>query len=233
MVKTHLCYYCNKNIGFNQHKNFYFNGKKQNVYILCLECFDSNKYLELSKIPSMYNINDVKIFYVEKKLYIEKIEEKYLLRKNNLKLKRDGRRDLLMKKIKDMKLDYNKNICDSYIKFGTTELNDVISMLYNRQIEKNNNLCTLLNELRNRNLEYDDKIPSYKKFLKSGKNLNKTIEDAELEKILIAETDYLSIADDINSDTAKEISLNVFYKKGKKNNIVDNYVINKNTLKFE
>ena len=151
----------------------------------------------------------------------------------NFKLTRQERKDLLMNKLKDMKLDYNKSICDSYIKFGTSELEDVVDELYRKQTERNNKLCSLLDELRNRNLEYDDKVPSYKKFLKSGGNLDKTIENGELEKVLIAETDYLSIAGDINSEVAKEISLNAFYKKGKKSKVVDKYVKNKNTLKFE
>jgi len=147
--------------------------------------------------------------------------------------KKQQRKESLINKLKELKLDYDKNICDQYIKFGTLNLEDVICALYKKQTDRNDKLCTLLEELRNRNLEYDEKVPSYKKFLKVGGNLDKTIENGELEKILIEETDYLSIIDDINSETAKEISLNVFYKKGKKNKIVDKYVKNKNTLRFE
>ncbi len=54
-----------------------------------------------------------------------------------------------------------------------------------------------------------------------------------MEKILIVETNYLSIIDDVDSEIAREISLSNFYNKGKKSKLADKYVANKNTLRFE
>ena len=178
----------------------------------------------------IYKFRLVKIFT---KIYVNKKDVIKILKDSNIKSKRHDRHKILMNKLKEMKMDYSKNICDSYIKFGTPILENVIKALYIQQTEKNNKLCALLDELRNRNLEYDDKIPSYQKYIKKGGNLDKIIENGELEKILIAETNYLSIIDDVDSETAKEISLNNFYNNGKKSKLVDKYVKNKNTLKFE
>jgi hypothetical protein len=209
----------------------------QNINILCSDCFNPNEYLDFLDLLNYHKLNlfeiSLKIFYIEKKIYVNKKEFVRILKDSNTQSKRQERKKLLLNKLKEMKMDYIKNICDSYIKFGTPNLDNVVKALYIKQTENNNKLCMLLDELRNRNLEYDDKVPSYQKYIKKGGDLNKIIENGELEKILIAETNYLSIIDDVDSEIAREISLNTFYDKGKKSKLADKYVKSKNTLRFE
>jgi hypothetical protein len=146
---------------------------------------------------------------------------------------RNTRKKYLEKKITELKLPYIKNICDSYIKFGDPPINEIITMLHDDQCVKNERLYQLSEKLRENNLIYDEKIPSYRKYIKNGKNLDNVIKNGEIEKILIEKGNYLLFADDIDSDTAKEMSLNKFYDDGNEDDIIDNYVKNRNIIKFE
>jgi hypothetical protein len=94
-------------------------------------------------------------------------------------------------------------------------------------------LINLLNKLRDKHLEYDEKIPSYKKYILNGGNLDKIIENGEIEKILINESNYLSVIDITDSETAKEIALGNYISKGKNNKMIDKYVAKKNTIQFD
>ena len=56
----------------------------------------------------------------------------------------------------------------------------------------------------------------------------------ELEKELINNTDYLSVLCNVDSETARELSANDYISNNKKrNNIIENFISNKNTIVFE
>jgi hypothetical protein len=145
--------------------------------------------------------------------------------------KKYERKKLLLNKLQHMKLDYvSGTVCDGYIQHGIPDIDTVIKTLMDNQNTKNNRMYKLLNKLRKKQLEYDETVPAYKKYLKKGGDLNKVIINGELEKVLMKETDYLSLLNIADSDTAKDISLSAYDGD---NDIVNNYVSNKNTIKFE
>lgn len=144
------------------------------------------------------------------------------------------RKNLLISKMKDFKMNYekykNNNLCKSYVNFGTPDLDTIIENIRLTLSIENNRLCELLETLKELNLEYDHNIPSYKKFIKKGGDIQKTINSAELEKDLIKDTNYLALYDITDSDTAKEIVINKVKIKTKR---VEKYILKKNTIKFD
>lgn len=144
------------------------------------------------------------------------------------------RKKKLIEKLNEMKIEYIKgNICDVYIKYGYPDIDDVIKDITKTHQKKNKRMYKLINKLKKNGLEYDETIPAYNKYISKGGNIKKTIDDGELEKILIKETNYLSILNNADSDTAKDVSINNFICKGGKNKLTDKYMFNKNTIKFE
>lgn len=144
----------------------------------------------------------------------------------------ENRRKILNSKLKDYKLSYN-SICDQYIKFGIPDIDSTVKLLYEKQNEHNNRLYKLLNELKQCNLEYDNRIPSFTKYIKYGGNIKEVIQKSQLERVLINETNYIDLLKGSDSDTAKEISSIKYIKSGKKNKEISEYIGNKNTIKFE
>jgi hypothetical protein len=159
--------------------------------------------------------------YVDKKDF-KKLEKNY------------ERKQKLTKKLKELKLTFTKNkICEEYINFGTPNLDAVIKSLLSKQNLENDRLCTLLEKLKKKKIEYDAKIPVYVKYIKKGGEIDKVIENGELESLLIKETNYLAMLDMTDSDTAKEIAMCSINKKSKNVGLFDKYILNKNTVRFD
>lgn len=195
--------------------------------MLCVSCFDRNKYIEYNGDKITKN-NQQNFFMHNKKIYILKTQLKLL--------HRTSRKEILLKKISDMKLRFDSgSMCNSYIKFGVPDIDTVIESLFTKQNLENDRLFNLINSLRERNLEYNENIPSYKKYIKNGGNLEKIISDGEIEKVLVNESNYLSLYDDLSndSDTAKDIALSNYIDVNGSNKLINDYILKKNTLYFE
>lgn len=224
------CYICNikMNIIMSSAKLFGINIKT--VYYVCHDCFNIKIYVNLNDVINTDNcslLNNIRIFRYGKKFYVLKTDICDTNKRNQRKIK-------LLNKLKDMKLNYvSGGICGEYINYGKHDINFVINELLKKQTSKYDRLYLLLNELRNKNLEYDDRIPSYQKYLKYGGELEKIINNGQIEKILIDETDFLEIKNDNDSEIAREIASVNFINSGKNNKIVNNYISKKNSIKFD
>ena len=220
MVKNE-CMVCGKNNLNNNNNN-----NNKNIEIICEKCFDVSQYIRMEK----YEINQVNKIKDTKKLYIKKNNNC----DNILIPEKIERKQSLVKKMADFKLNYEKykdnTLCKSYINFGTPNLDTIIENICSKLSIENNRLCELLEKLKELNLEYDSTIPSYKKFIKKGGDIKKIINSAELEKDLIKDTNYLSLYDMTDSDTAKEMVISKVEVKTKR---VEKYILKKNTIKFD
>ena len=152
---------------------------------------------------------------------------------NNKKEKIKKRQDELKNKIVELKLTYSRTICDKYIKYGKPPIETIIKSLSKEQRWSNENLCELLDELKTRNIEYSEDVPSYKKYIKKGGNINETLEKGEIEKVLMQKTKYLSIMENMDSETARELSTIDFCDSGQNSPIIDDYLKKKGTIKFD
>lgn len=205
------CYDCNKKIIYKKCKK-----QTQNIKYLCKICCDK-KY---KKINDVINSD---LFSYGGELFVYK--EDYG------KIEKEERKKILNIKLNEMKLsNFKDNMCDRYVNFGDPDLDTVVQTLYEKQIKRNDRLFSLINKLRDMQLDYDSKIPAYKKYIKRGGDLDTTIENGEIEKLLINDTNYLEILDITDSDTAKNILLG---KIKKSNSFSNDYIKRKNTLSFE
>jgi len=209
--------------------------KNIQMQYLCESCGNSNK--SFTKIYDFlgfenHNLNDVNLFMSNENIYISKQNIKQVFRQINKKQKQTQRKEELMVIIKKLKIEYNKPICDEYIKFGKINLENVITKLVNIQTQKNDRLFELLNELQCHNLEYDSNISALKKYVTKGGDIKKTIERAKLEKTLADNTNYLSLLNnDVDSETAIDLSISNFPNEIN-NDIINNYVKNKTRIEF-
>jgi len=194
---------------------------------ICNDCFDSNNYVNFVNTNDCITKN-FSLFTNDKKIYILKKDwTKYF--------KREKRKEKLNKKLRELKLPYLKNsVCTLYINNGKPDLDTVIKLIHKKQKIQTKRLYRLLKKLQKNNLEYDSNIPSYKKFIEKGGDIKKIIENAEVEKVLINSTNYLSILNLADSETAREVSVNDYVLNNKKSNkAIDNFISNKNAISFE
>lgn len=179
-----------------------------------------------------HNLNGKNLFVSDVNIYVSEQNAKQILRQINKKQKITQRKEELMSTIKKLRIEYNKPICDEYIKFGKTDFKDVIKKLTDLQTKKNERLFNLLNELQKNNVEYDSRIPSFQTYILKGGCLKKTIEKGKLEQTLALNTDYLSLLqNDIDSETAIELSISNFPNEIN-NEIVNQFIKNKNKIEF-
>ena len=237
--KTHIqrmqCQKCKKSITYEI--SILKSYESHNVNVICSDCanyFNNGKYVNFLDLldgnPIDPNEKTFNFYLSGKKLFVLRKD----IRDITLLSKRNERKEKLLNKLKEMKLKYIKGgVCDAHIKFGAPSLDVVIKSMYDKQNDQNERLFNLLNKLRNANAEYDENIPSYKKYVLNGGDLDKIIENGEIEKILINESNYLSVIDSTDSETAKEIALGNYINKGKSDKIIDKYVTKKNTIRFD
>lgn len=224
IIKTHKQQENNDNC-LNGKSFFMFN-----AHLICNDCFDNTEHVD-AHTDDNGDYPNVTLYINDGKLYFNKKEFKKYTKLNMLINIKNERLQKLMNKLKEMKMVYKKNkLCDDYINSGNPDLDTVIGKLFNKTNEENNRLCQLIVELKKRNLEYNNLVPVYKKYIKNDGDIDKTIEVGELEKILIQETNYLSVLELTDSDTAREISI---CKASKTTNAFDKYIIKKNTVKFD
>jgi len=120
--------------------------------------------------------NDIMVRYAKK-------DKKILLRKKEL-----------FDHLSDKKLRYIKNgICDSYIKYGTPSLNDVISDIYTKSEIQLKRLERLIKRLKKEGEVYDENVSYYNKYVKYGGDIDHAIEEGIKEWFYINKTNYLEL----------------------------------------
>jgi hypothetical protein len=186
----------------------------------------------LTKLTDNYprdsiDFNKIKTFLFNNKIYIDDNEWKEYY-KNNVKfINKLMRKNEIYEIQKQHKFNQLTNLCDAYIKFGNIHLNDVIIELSHKQEQSQNHMNELVLFLKKNNFEYDDKLPSFQSYLKHGGNLYETLNNAQLEKIFIYETDFIRYLKHNDIEVAKYLSSIEFVNSGKKNYIVDKYIATK------
>lgn len=112
---------------------------------------------------------------------MRKKNKKFLLRKKEL-----------FDHLNDNKLEYIKNgICDSYIKYGTPSLNDVISDIQTKSEIQTKRLHRLIKRLKKEGEIYDENVSYYRKYVKYGGDIDYTIDEGIKEWFYKNKTNYL------------------------------------------
>lgn len=224
------------------------NETKVNCLYICSNCFDSEIYFDfyilIKKIDknleksSVLEIDEIKknIFLYNNVMWIKK----EYWNKNSAKIKRKicelRRKDELIKKINEMKLNSNTNTFNTYVKFGKPNVNEAVNILANLQINRNNRLYTLVNELDKHNIEYDKRIPIFQKYIKYGDSdieLCEVIDICKLEILLARNTNYIKYLEIYDEDTACNMALSEYIENGGTNVIANKYIKRKGSIKFE
>lgn len=201
--------------------------------ITCLDVFGLN-LKELDNIKKYHDIN--KNIYYNRKDIIKLIstQNNISTRKSNIELKEKKRKLDLINKMKMYKLDNtNNSICRTHIKFGFPTLDETINLLIETQNEENKKMYILLDALEKNDLNYNPKLPCYLNYIQNKCSLKKTLQIAETELFLANNTEYISLLEKYDNESAKEIALFNYYKN-KKSKIKDNYdMINNKKLEFD
>jgi hypothetical protein len=168
-------------------------------------------------------------------MYVKRNELKKYKTTVTVTSKKTLRADNLANQLKNYKLfsnNYNKNaLCASYINNGSPPVDEIITQLREKQQSENDRLCELLETLQSYNLRYEDNVPAYKKYINKGGDIHEIIESGELEKELILTTDYLSIHDHADSDTAKELAITS--SRSMVSDRANRYINNKVSITFD
>ena len=201
---------------------------------LCPKCITKDSYEKVFDLLSSHNLtlldlNHLTHFLCNNDIYILKRDWRHYVKHTlNVKI----RKEKLFKKLAEEKLQYQKNgICDAYIKHGRISLDEVISVLLQKQIQHNKKLQKLVKTLDKNNLSYDPCIPAFQRYLNSpNQDIDDVIQEAEIERILIRETNYADLLKKKDIGEARDISL-MRCKTNKK--IIKKTIMNKITLKFD
>jgi len=240
MEKCNIC--SNKKLqnNFNLYNLINKNIKFNSVYLICQECFLCDSYLDLLVILNKNNIDitslyfNFKIFIYDNKMYVLNHEWKDFIKNNFKKILTINRKIKLLEELNEKKLTYKKgNLCDAYIKYGSPSLEHVINTLYTEQINTNNRLHLLIQKLKKHNLQYNNLLPCFNKFVKNGGNIDKVIQESQIEQIFVEHTQYLQYLKHNDIKTAKYLASIEFTNSCKKNETIEKYIQNKNSLKFE
>jgi hypothetical protein len=209
-----------------------------NIKIICNDCTINDSYEKISNLSEKHKLSfdnidyNFQYFLYKNDIYILKKEwRNYVRNILNIKI----RKEQLFKKLAEQKLEYKKNgICDAYIFHGLLDIDDVIENLSEKQKQYNHRLEILINALNKRKITYNPEIPVFQKYLKNHLyadqiNLNSVIEEAQLEKILIDETNYIDLLKRKDINDAREISI----IKCNTNKKITKNIIDKITIKFD
>jgi hypothetical protein len=156
---------------------------------------------------------------------------------NNKKMCNECAKKLRENQVKNALNEYKlenikPSLCKSFIKYGVPTLENIINLFKNEQNNKEKRLCKLINKLEKEGKDYDENIPSLEKYIKEGGDIKKIIEESNLERLLIYNTKYLHYLKHNDIQTARYLATIEFVNSGKQNDIINNFISKKNTLKF-
>lgn len=121
---------------------------------------------------------------------------------------------------------------NAYIKYGSPSIDNVINKFEKKEKIKEKRLHKLISYLELEGKKYDEKIPLYKKYINEGGDLNKIVEDADLEYSLVHKTNYLHYLKYNDTKTAKYLATMEFVNSGKRDGTIEKIILKNNTLKF-
>lgn len=133
----------------------------------------------------------------------EEVNERVLLRKKQL-----------FDQLTNNKLEYmGDGICDSFIKFGTPELNIVIEGVQKKTEIQTKRLVNLLKRLKKEEEIYDENISFYKRYIKNGGDLDYYVDEGIKEWFYINKTNYLEFLKNYkDEDRAQAKAFNEYVK---------------------
>lgn len=125
------------------------------------------------------------------------------------------RKKQLFEILNDNKLEYVKNgVCDSYIKFGTPPLNNVIDDIKTKTEGRINRLNRLLKRLRKEGEVYDEKNSWYQRYINTGSDINKAVDEGIKEWFFYHKTEYPDMLKMYkNEDFAQTKAFNAYIEK--------------------
>jgi hypothetical protein len=239
-IKKNVCGLCNNNISniYNTDKliNNLTNKKinKKNIYIACQNCINIEEY-EVLKIKKSFDFSKfyLKIFINNNNYYVLSNEWKDFLKNSLYKNKEELRRKEIDSILREQRLDNIKpNMYASYVKFGVPNIETLISTFKREQSDKEDRLLKLIKELKKSGKEYDENIPMHEKYIKEGGDIKKIIEESDLEKSLIYNTNYKHYLKHNTVQIARYLATMEFMNSGKHNDVIKKFASEKNTLKF-
>jgi hypothetical protein len=233
-----LCYNDINNINnTNNNINNYLLKKgvnEKNIYLICDQCLNNNSYINLSNQHDIdFSHFYLKIFLCNKAFYALLTEWKDYVKTSLYKKKENDRKKEIELALKEYKLENIKpSLCSSYIKYGIPNIESIISTFRKEQNKKEERLYKLITELKKNGKEYDENIPVYEKYIKEGGDILKIVEESELEKSLVYNTNYKHYLKHNNVATARYLATMEFMNSGKHNDIINKFASEKNTLNF-
>jgi uncharacterized protein Usg len=212
---SHPCKICN--IRRRESFEVYIN-PKCNICSKCIKC--ENAYSEYI-CENTFEISKEDLKKLEKYIGVdgicyydrEQITKMVIETSNNKNVERDMkqkiRKDILMNKLRDLKLQYKKNsICDAYIKYGSPDLKTVVENLVQKQTDRGVRFTKMIKYLEKHNMRYDDKIPCFEDYLNENIELRDIRDNYEIDIFLVNETDYINLLLKYDRDTARELAIN-------------------------
>jgi hypothetical protein len=233
-----MCEFCSDIISnINDNINEKINEKginEKNIYFACSKCINNNSYINISDNKDIdYSSFYLKIFIYNNFFYVILNEWKDYLKNLANKKKEEIRKKEIDKALKEYKLENIKpSLYKSYIKYGVPNIENIILTFKKEQDKKEERLYNLIKELKKKGREYDENIPVFEKYLKDDGDICKIIEEGELEKSLIYHTNYKNYLKHNSVPISRYLAAIEFMNSGKKNDIVNKFVSEKNTLNF-
>jgi hypothetical protein len=235
-----ICEYCRDNINdisdntSNNINNYFIkNGiNEKNIYYICCKCFDNSLYYVLpNNIDFSYFY--LKIFVCGDLFYVLLNEWKDYVKNLVHKKREENRKKEIEFILKEHKLENIKpSLCKSYIKYGIPNIENIILIFKKEQRKKEERLYKLIKELKKYGKEYDENVPVFENYIKEGGDIFKIIEEGELEKSLIYNTNYSHYLKHNSIQTARYLATIEFMNSGKQNNVIKKFASEKNTLNF-
>lgn len=104
------------------------------------------------------------------------------------------RKKELFDHLNDNKLEYVKNgICDSYIRYGTPSLDDVINNIQTKLDIKTKRMNMLIKRLKKAGEIFDETVSYYKHYIQYGGDIDYAIDEGIKEWFYINKTNYLEL----------------------------------------
>ena len=234
--KNIICNFCELDNIHKNEDNFKIDYKNIEC---CYNCFCQNNKKEIKRRESKYdgysNIKlDNKIVFIKDK-YFNNFKNILIKKKRNILKdnKKFLRKELLLERLKEEKLEYiNNSVCDIYVNYGMIEIDYVIDSIKKIDESKSRNYIILHNELNKKNIKLNNNVPSFKKFIKYGKDLNECIRIGIVESIVINKTNYLSNLKKYSRDDSLDMAAIEYLDNFGANEYLINYIENITTIKF-
>lgn len=143
------------------------------------------------------------------------------------------RKILLKQRLKEHKLTYRKHsVCDVFIKYGTPDIETVIRSLEKDVKDRSKNLMRLSKRLGRYKLEYNENVPSYKKYVDNGGDVKEAVRIGRVESIVMEKTRYLEYLKEYSGEDALDMAAIEYIDSEGSNDVVSEYLDSIVTINF-